>query len=631
MSPQNVLPASIAESSPAESSPLLPVLPRFLNGNSLSVLTQWLDLAFARLGMTQRLHRTYNDIRSREQRPKYASPVLSVDEVRDSLSGYANTKRALSASLGQIFPIYENSSRDSVMASDGPVELRNPLEPYMSTEMPEAAGQVEPTFGSPTPLHAIMHAMIHAARGSDSDRQSAERCFGYAFGQLPAILEDSQALDSLRALVLMSLYLRWRNDVERAWQLLSLAVASVQNHGLHRDHRSSIPGSQNIFWCVFVLDKLLSVELERKPMLSSADCNRPVSSPSESHGGAIFNAIVDLSKLQDEILEKLLHSRRAEEDAHESQNPMLLDGIIRDKLRLVAELDHKLLRFADNLPHGIKPTEYLYADPEALPGVTFLAVQYYQAVFLVSRNALLINMEAVQSEITRNFGGQPGSNRLKSGMHVCANAARSILNILNHAEEMGTRSTLLTPYAPLMAMYALTIHIVRRQSPATARVDLELQATAMNLIKKHHLLQQSTDKASSKDSGLLQMLERLHSFSASYIQQSSRPQPAVNGTVLPTESPAPVVNVEQWRPGDLSTRVMSPPQSPANHNPNAHGVSYSDAARPAMHTNSMPGNAGMAVPPSVFNDDWFTDMGQDAMNIDWDELAMALGLPAGQG
>jgi hypothetical protein len=630
MSPQNVLPVSIAESSPAESSPLLPVLPRFLNGNSLSVLTQWLDLAFARLGMTQRLHRTYNEIRSKEQRPKYASSAFSFDEVRDSLPTYTDTKRALLASLGQTFPIFENSARDQALASSEPVELRNLAGPSTSAEMLEVAGQVESTAGSPTPLHAIMHAISHAARGSDGDRESAERCFGYAFSQLPAILEDSQALDSLRALVLMSLYMRWRNDVEKAWQLLSLAVASVQNHGLHRDHRTSMPGSQDIFWCVFVLDKLLSVELERKPMLSSADCNRPVSSASESHGGAVFKAIVDLSKLQDEILEKLLHSRRAEEDAHELQSPTRLDGIIRDKLRLVAELDHKLLRFADNLPHGLKPTEYLYADPEALPGVTFLAVQYYQAVFLVSRNALLINMEAVQSEITRNFGGQPGSNRLKSGMHVCANAARSILSILNHAEEMGVCSPLLTPYAPLMAMYALTIHIVRRQSPATARVDLELQATAMNLIKKHNLLQQSTDRASSKDSGLLQMLERLHSFSASYIQQSSRPQPAASSTALPTENLVPAVNVEQWRPGDPSARVMSPPQSPANHNPNAHGVLHSEAARTAMYAAPMPGHAGMAV-PLAFNDDWFTDMGQDAMNIDWDELAMALGLPAGQG
>lgn len=44
VSPRNVVPANMAEASPAESSPLLPVLPRFLNGNSLSVLTQWLDL-----------------------------------------------------------------------------------------------------------------------------------------------------------------------------------------------------------------------------------------------------------------------------------------------------------------------------------------------------------------------------------------------------------------------------------------------------------------------------------------------------------------------------------------------------------------------------------------------------------
>ena len=29
-----------------------------------------------------------------------------------------------------------------------------------------------------------------------------------------------------------------------------------------------------------------------------------------------------------------------------------------------------------------------------------------------------------------------------------------------------------------------------------------------------------------------------------------------------------------------------------------------------------------------FNNDWFMDTGTDAMAIDWDELAMTLGLPA---
>lgn len=629
MSPQNSLAVNMAESSPAESSPLLPVLPRFLNGSSLSVLTQWLDLAFARLGMTQRLHRTYNEIRSREQRPTYASPTLRATDIQDSLPTNAQAKIALATALGQVFPVFQEGLHDPILASTGVPQPHNVPRTSPSNNNLEMVDGFESAASDPTPLHALVHAVSCAAQDSDDDRQSAERCFGYAFSQLPAILEATQPLDQLRALVLMSLYCRWRDDVEKAWQILSLVVASVQNHGFHRDHRTSLSDSQDLFWCVFVLDKLLSVELERKPMLSSAECNRSISTPSQNHGGAIFKATVEFSKLQDEILERLLHSRRAEEDAHETQDPRLLGRLIKDKLRLVAELDHKLLRFADQLPHGLKPTEYLYADLESLPGVTFLAVQYYQAVFLVSRNALLINMQAVQSEITRDFGGQPGSNRLKSGMHVCANAARSILSILNHAEEMGVRSPLLTPYAPLMAMYALTIHIVRRQSPATARVDLELHATAMNLIKKYNYLQRSSDNDSNKSSGLLQMLERLHGFSATYIQQSSQPQPVANTAPVPTGKTAPAVNIEQWRPGDTSARVMSPPQSPANTGPSIHSGPQIDTAPAAVDTASMPGSMGMAMPLSDFSDDWFTEMGEDAMNIDWDELAMALGLPTG--
>ncbi|KAM0706213.1 hypothetical protein Q7P35_006762 [Cladosporium inversicolor] len=630
ISPQHVLSAHVAESSPAESSPLLPVLPRFLNGNSLSVLTQWLDLAFARLGMTQRLHRTYNEIRSREQKPTYTCPTARASDIQDSLPAYAQSKMALSTALGHVFPVFQTSSRESIIASTGAPQPQTLPDKSPSNAVLEAVDQVDSASNVPTALHAITHAVSYAAGSSDTDRQSAERYFGFAFGQLPAILEAAQPLDQLRALVLMSLYLRWRDDVEKAWQILALAVACVQNHGLHRDQRTSSPESGDLFWCVFVLDKLLSVELERKPMLSSGECNRTIPSCSpQNQAGATFRAIVEFSKLQNEILERLLHSRRTEEVAHAEQDPALTGKIIRDKLHLVADLDQKLLRFADHLPHGLKPIEYLYADSESLPGVTFLAVQYYQAVFMVSRNALLINMEAVQSEITRDFEGQLGSNRLRSGMHVCANAARSILNILNHAEEMGVRSPLLTPYAPLMAMYALTIHMVRRQSPATARVDLELQATAMNLIKNYNYLQRSSERDNSTSSGLLQMLERLHSFSATYIQQSSRPQPpAVNGTPISAGTVPPGVNLDQWRPGVTATRVMSPPQSPANYGPGVPGPSQTGAVPTIMDPTSMPGQFGTAA-PFYFNDDWFTDMTHDAMNIDWEELATALGLPTG--
>jgi len=594
--------------SPAVSSPLLPVLPRFLNGNSLSVLTQWLDLAFARLGMTQRLHSTYKVIRASEKRPSYVGLTLRADDV---LPSPAHVESAFSKSMGWLFPMSGGTA----------------LEDH------------ETFLDRPSPLHALMHAVDLAAGMPESALALSERCFGYAYNRLPDILEEtgSRALNSIRALLLMSLYLRWRDDVEKAWQILSLAIASVQNQSLHREHsRTPLAGSKDLFWSVFVLDKLLSFELERKPMLSSVECNRSLPLASEGHGRSMFRALADLSTLQDEILEKLQSSRRREEEAHASQNATVLRQVIQDKLRLVGELDQKLLRFADGLPHGLRPTDYLYADSDSLPALAFLAVQYHQAVFLVSRNALLINMQTVQSEIDKTFEGYIGMNRLRNGMNVCANAARSILNVLNHAEEAGVRSPLLTPYAPLMSMYALTIHIVRRQSPATAKVDLELQATAMDLIKKSISLHQTTgsDGSVENDAGLLQMLDRLHKFSESYISRSNQPGPGAYVASTPDNtSAAGAAHAGQWRPHDPTARVISPPQSPANQLPHNTGgtgalpigAMLNDSSGGA--TSAAPANYGAAAMPlSDFGNEWFMDAGTD-MAVDWDELALTLGLP----
>ena len=632
--------------SPAVSSPLLPVLPRFLNGNSLSVLTQWLDLAFARLGMTQRLHSTYKAIRASEKRPSYAGLTLLTHDV---LPPYEQVESQFSTSMGWLFSVPEGSVSQAAGATNrfNDIEARPKTadvspQPALGNQPANLAVHTDrygeastPTPHHPSFLHALMYAVISAADTSENSRALAERCFGYAYNALPAILEatGAHALDSIRALVLISLYLRWRDDAEKAWQILSLAIASVHNQSLHREHhRSPTSGSQDLFWSVFVLDKLLSIELERKPMLTSAECNRARPLASQGHDGSVFGAVVDLSVLQDEILEKLQSSRRNEEEAHASQNPTVLRRVIQDKLRLVVELDQKLLQFADGLPHGLRPTDYSYAEHDSLPGLTFLAVQYYQAVFLVSRNALLINMQTVQSEIDKIFEGSPTVSRLRNGMNVCANAARSILNVLNHAEEVGVRSPLLTPYAPLMAMYALTIHVVKRQPSATAKVDIELQATAMNLIRNSISLQQTGGNGSTeKGSGLFQMLERLHKFSESYIGLSTHPEHAPNNTSTPTDTFPATGSVNQWRPHDMAARVISPPQSPANRLPSTGGALPISAMLDGMGgATSAPGQDWSTVPLPDFNNDWLLDMGTDAMAIDWDELALTLGLPTEQ-
>jgi hypothetical protein len=129
-SQQHLATADDEAESPAVSSPLLPVLPRFLHGNSLSVLTQWLDLAFARLGMTQRLHSTYKTIRASEKRPSYAGLTL---DPADVLPPYAQVVSAFSMSMGWLFPMSGVSTEDYT-----------------------------PAPSHPSPLHALMHA-VHLA------------------------------------------------------------------------------------------------------------------------------------------------------------------------------------------------------------------------------------------------------------------------------------------------------------------------------------------------------------------------------------------------------------------------------------------------------------------------------------
>lgn len=43
----------------------------------------------------------------------------------------------------------------------------------------------------------------------------------------------------------------------------------------------------------------------------------------------------------------------------------------------------------------IRPLDYSICEPEILPAASFLAVQYWQTLFLLHKNALLINSQVV--------------------------------------------------------------------------------------------------------------------------------------------------------------------------------------------------------------------------------------------
>lgn len=85
----------------------------------------------------------------------------------------------------------------------------------------------------------------------------------------------------------------------------------------------------------------------------------------------------------------------------------------------------------------------------------FLALQYWQTVLLLHRNAILLNSALVISSAEKYCANKPYRSRIRNGYSICCNAARSITSILNDSNECGATSILLSSFAPLIAVYAL--------------------------------------------------------------------------------------------------------------------------------------------------------------------------------
>jgi hypothetical protein len=85
----------------------------------------------------------------------------------------------------------------------------------------------------------------------------------------------------------------------------------------------------------------------------------------------------------------------------------------------------------------------------------FLALQYWQTLFLLHRNALLLNPAIVTGAADKHCANKSYRFRIKSGYSICCSSARMIVSVLNDAYENGASSVLRSSYAPLIAVYAL--------------------------------------------------------------------------------------------------------------------------------------------------------------------------------
>jgi hypothetical protein len=303
-------------------------------------------------------------------------------------------------------------------------------------------------------------------------------------------------------------------------------------------------------------------------------------------------------------------------------------------MRIVGELDMSLTAWASSLPAEILPSEYLYCDQRLLPSVTFLALQYYQALFLLHRHALILNTQRIQAEVDRHFADQPYRLRLRNGHGICSSSARSVVSILSHQEETKTYSILNSAHAPLLAIYALAITIVRHPSARAVKADLGLQSTATSIssrqlrrLQKHDLVDLDEDAATCD------LLTKLHRLVASYV---GRGEASTRGNTQATK----VVDAEEQnaRPMAHSTgnKVMSPPQSPTTMDESRTTMDSAAVGHDTMGsvTEAAAGLGSMADlslftgwPPTTDAKSSLFGGQIDGAEMDWDALAFAFDLP----
>jgi len=327
---------------PSRTQELLPTLPRFTGGSSLYILTQWLDLAFARLGIPQRFSNQYG----RERLPVHATvpPNKHGEDPSADLTDAemeANIKSFMD-SVNITFPIFNDLS------------IRRLLQDWQHYRTVGRDAQGDQRVDS------LLMALVFAVPHSISAAQLSTHCLYYALSQLHVLVEDS-SIRSIQALFLMALILRCRDEIELSSQMINLAASVAQTLGLHRQvsrRQHMDMGEQRvqeyicIWWAIYSLEKIISFELGRLSVIRDFECNQSMPTQtrlahSDTQSG-IFPALIELAKIQSEANEQLALSRHMEEESSD------LRPAIRSKIEIVGELDQKLLSWTQTLPPHVR-------------------------------------------------------------------------------------------------------------------------------------------------------------------------------------------------------------------------------------------------------------------------------------
>ncbi|OQD89587.1 hypothetical protein PENANT_c002G06935 [Penicillium antarcticum] len=251
-------------------------------------------------------------------------------------------------------------------------------------------------------------------------------CYGY-FTQLAFSCKEILAVQALTG---MAFLLEMLLDVEASYMALGAAARLSIALGLHRKtddpHLSvrEIDERRNVFWVLYVFDKMMSLRLGRPPAIGDKEIEidepracEPLSHPDTPDPSLYFENFVKLSKIESEIYNALY-------SAHcPSSNSWT------ERVATVDRLNKKVIDWRVSLPDGIiQPGQPLNCSVRLVPSAVLLHSEYYNCLSTLHR--LSSYRGTIIASDKSDHKVSPDDSAVSSSRTACIGAARDTARIM---------------------------------------------------------------------------------------------------------------------------------------------------------------------------------------------------------
>lgn len=335
---------------------------------------------------------------------------------------------------------------------------------------------------SDRPAMACVYACI-ALGARSKGRPEIAQAYIEAACSLTGYLISLPYLESAQALLLIAIEHRGREKNGAAFLAVRQAISILNSMGLHRtpsygnDHLSVAhqQADRRIWWTAYALEKTIALEDGRPSSTHDCSLDQDVAADvAVLHHPSTWKFFVDLAKIQNQISEGF-YDQNAWRDA------VNFDTM----LEMQSRLNEALAQWSDSLPEPLKPCRGSMRCPSELLAVrTLLSLQFNHALIALHRAALTegTTLNGAIKEISGKTS--PHARGLQEGAFICANSAREILTSYLYLIKCDRSSPLVTLNQPLLAVYVLTIYLLKYPHASSTHQDLDLLQSATYAIEK---------------------------------------------------------------------------------------------------------------------------------------------------